>query len=107
MSWSYDADESIPFPQGAPKGQTAVTVAGARRSGRTHRPSQRVLEAAAASSSGSGEHSGAKRKAPSTSVIRDAKVQSRTLVRTLNPRTEPKVQVQFSSGSPSCVQVQF
>ncbi len=69
MSWSYDADESIPFPQGAPKGQTAVTVAGAHRSGRTHRPSQHVLEAVAASSSGSGEHSGAKRKAPSTSVV--------------------------------------
>jgi len=32
---------------------------------------------------------------------RDAEVQSRTLVQTLNPRTEPKVQVQFSSGSPS------
>ena len=42
-----------------------------------------------------------------TIIYRDAEVQSRTLVRTLNPRTEPKVQVQFSSGSPSCVQVQF
>jgi hypothetical protein len=67
MSWSYDADESIPFPQGVSDGQTGTTVAGASRSGRTYRPSQRVLEAAAASSRGPWAHSGAKRKAPSTS----------------------------------------
>lgn len=56
--WSYDEDESLPFPlDGAPTPSSsgshapATTVAGIRRTTRVIRPSQRALDAAETSSS--------------------------------------------------------
>ena len=77
--WSYDADESLPFPPSDSVSgvQTAILaqcapammVAGARRTTRLHRPSQRALEAAETTPSGSASTKpGAKRKAPSNSI---------------------------------------
>jgi hypothetical protein len=58
--WTYDEDESIPFPSGSgvhPPSSgghaPAMMVAGTRRTTRIHRPSQRALEAVEASSSSS------------------------------------------------------
>jgi hypothetical protein len=78
LTWSYDVDESIPFPSGHGSGMDPISsgghapatmVAGARRTTRIHRPSQRALEAAEATSSGSAStHLGSKRKAPSDPV---------------------------------------
>ena len=69
--WSYDADESIPFPLGSThsipstKLSPVMMVGGARRtSSRIHCPSQHALEAAEASSSTrDGKRSGIKHKA--------------------------------------------
>ncbi|KAH9160110.1 hypothetical protein EDB89DRAFT_1915207 [Lactarius sanguifluus] len=83
MSWTYDADESVPFPQslglGAAGGQGAalkpqvakpVRVSSpdcVRRSGRMLCLSRRVLEAAEASSGSPARR--VKRKAPSASTM--------------------------------------
>jgi hypothetical protein len=69
--WSYDADELIPFPLGSTHSilstrlSPATMVGGVRwTSSRIHRPSQRALEAAEASSSTrDGKRLGIKRKA--------------------------------------------
>jgi len=76
--WSYDADDSIPFPLDSLFGTRpasscgpapAMMVAGARWTTHTHRPSQRALEVAeAASSSSASAHPGSKRKAPSDPI---------------------------------------
>jgi hypothetical protein len=84
--WSYDADDTIPFPPSASEADSlsrrcapAMTVAGARRSTRTHRPSQRVLDAAASSSSaGSASHSSAKRKA--SSVVTGRRITCKVII---------------------------
>lgn len=79
INWSYDADESVPFPPGSnshdtqPSGRhapaTAVTAHALRRTTRTIRPCQRYLEAddeAESASSAVGQKvSGVKRKAAS------------------------------------------
>ncbi|KAH9166195.1 hypothetical protein EDB89DRAFT_1910849 [Lactarius sanguifluus] len=70
IPWSYDADETIPFPSDIsrpPSRAPAAILAGARRvSTRVPRPSRRAVEAAEAASSGStSTHSGTKRKAQS------------------------------------------
>jgi hypothetical protein len=86
IEWSFDADESIPFPSeaqsalgacdggGAAPTPQAFSAEGARRSARAFRPSQRLLEAAEVFSTGPtatrGVHPGAKRKAPPGSVAR-------------------------------------
>src|SRR6266571_5705171 len=76
--WSYDADDSIPFPLDSLFGTRpasscgpapAMMVAGACRTTRTHHPSQRALKVAeAASSSSASAHPGSKCKAPSDPI---------------------------------------
>ena len=85
IEWSFDADESVPFPPeaqnlvGASDGGGAaptpqVSAEGIRRSARAFCPSRRLLEAVEVSSTGPtatrGAHQGAKRKAPHGSMTR-------------------------------------
>ncbi|KAH9162062.1 hypothetical protein EDB89DRAFT_1913507 [Lactarius sanguifluus] len=70
IPWSFDADETIPFPSDTsrpPSRAPAAVLAGARRvSTRVPRPSRCAVEAAEATSSGStGTHLGTKCKAQS------------------------------------------
>jgi hypothetical protein len=70
IRWTYDEDESIPFPSDSVSESggcaPATMVAGMRRTARVHRPSKRALEAFEASSGGSAStRPGAKRKAQS------------------------------------------
>jgi hypothetical protein len=74
MVWTYDEDESIPFPSGDDSGTDpissgglapATVVAATRRTARIHRPSLRALEAVEASLSSASIRPGAKRKARS------------------------------------------
>lgn len=85
IEWSFDADESVPFPPeaqnlvGASDGGGAaptpqVSAEGIRRSARAFCPSRRLLEAVEVSSTGPtatrGAHQGAKCKAPHGSMTR-------------------------------------
>jgi hypothetical protein len=76
ISWTYDADEDIPFPSGSTSGAPApaLVVAGIRRTTRIGRPSKRALEAAEASS-----HPATKRKA-STDLNSDRHVARRVII---------------------------
>jgi hypothetical protein len=79
MLWSYDADESIPFPSDNASGShttsrhaPATVVAAVRGTARVSRPSRRYLEEAGASESASStpahKSAGVKRKATSALV---------------------------------------
>lgn len=67
MTWTFDEDESIPFPTQNLGGSSG----GTRRSGRPHCPSRRAIEAAESSLGSAATRraqQGAKRKAPSAST---------------------------------------
>ena len=74
MEWTYDADESTPFPSSTVSGTSsggpapATMVAGIRRTMRVHRPSRRAREAAEAEAeveASTSARSRVKRKVPS------------------------------------------
>jgi hypothetical protein len=72
--WSFDADDSLPFPQasGDPSGGSAPAEAGLRRTTRISRPSRRYIEelnAECVSSTDAPTRLAAKRKAPSDDPV--------------------------------------
>jgi hypothetical protein len=84
--WSFDADDTLPFPQtsGDPSGGSAPAEAGLRRTTRISRPSRRYIEELdpeCVSSSDAPTQPAAKRKAPSDDPDPDRRVSRKIVIR--------------------------